>query len=92
MNSVRASDKEEIPVQVYEAAGPSTLDAFHYILLSIWENEEMPEDSRDAIIVALYTKKGSKADCGNYRGILLLFIAGKIRVRIFLNRLIIASE
>ena len=48
----------------------------------------MPADLRDATIVALYKNKGAKADCGNYRGISLLSIAGKILARILLNRLI----
>ena len=45
-----------------------------------------------ALIVALYKNKGSKADCGNYRGISLLSIAGKIFACIILNRLIAISE
>ena len=59
---------------------------------SIWDQEKMPEDFRDALIVALYKNKGSKTDCGNYRGISLLSIAGKIFARIILNRLIAVSE
>ena len=38
----------------------------------------MPDDFRDALIFSLYKKKGSKSDCGNYRGIFLLSVAGKI--------------
>ena len=52
----------------------------------------MPENFSDALIVALYKNKGSKADCGNYRGISLLSTAGKIFARIILNRLIAVSE
>ena len=52
----------------------------------------MPEDFRDALIVALYKNKGSKADCGKYRGISLLSIVGKIFARIVLNRLIAVPE
>ena len=51
----------------------------------------MPKDFRDALIVALYKNKRSKADCGNYIGVSLLSIAGKIFVRIILNRLIAVS-
>ena len=52
----------------------------------------MPEDFRDALVVALYKNKGSKVNCGNKRGISLLSIAGKILARIILNRLIAVSE
>ena len=48
----------------------------------------MPADLCDATIVALFKNKGTRTDCGNYRGISLLSIAGKILARIILNRLI----
>ena len=48
----------------------------------------MPEDFRDATIVTLYKNKGAKSDCGNYRDISPLSIAGKILARILFNRLI----
>lgn len=54
--------------------------------------EKMPDDFRDALNVSLYKNKGSKADCGNYRGISLLSIAGKIFNGVILNRLITVSE
>ena len=63
------------------------MEVFLDIIQSIWDQEKMPEDFRDALIVALYKNKGSKVDCGNYRGISLLSIAGKIFARIVLNRL-----
>lgn len=91
-NSGRASGKDGIPAEIYKAAGPNALEAFHDVLLSIWEEEEMPDDFRDALIVSLYKNKGSKSDCGNYRGISLLSIAGKIFARVILNRLITVSE
>ena len=52
----------------------------------------MPDDFRDALIVSLYKNKASKSDCGNYRSISLLSIAGKIFTRVILNRLIAVSE
>ena len=68
------------------------MKVFLDIIQSIWDQEKMPEDARDALIVALYKNKESKADCGNYRGISLLSSAGKIFTRIILNRLIAVSE
>jgi hypothetical protein len=39
----------------------------------------------DASIVTIY-KKGDRTDCGNYRRISLLSIAGRIFARILFNR------
>ncbi len=39
------------------------------------------------VCVCVYRKKNDRTDCGNYRAIFLLFIAGKIFARILLNRL-----
>ena len=50
----------------------------------------MSQDFRDATVVSLFKNKGNKADCGNYRGVSLLTIAGKILARVLLNRLISA--
>ena len=91
-NAGRASSKDGIPVEIYKAAGLRAMEVFLDIIQIIWDQEKMPEDFRDALTVALYKNKGSKADCGNYRGIYLLSIAGKIFARIILNRLIAVSE
>ncbi|XP_046551772.1 uncharacterized protein LOC124261496 [Haliotis rubra] len=52
---------------------PVALEAFHSLLTSMWEEEELPKDFRDAEVVSLFKKKGSKTDCGNHWGISLLF-------------------
>ncbi|KAI8477889.1 hypothetical protein Bbelb_443750 [Branchiostoma belcheri] len=58
---------------------------------NIWEEEDIPQ-FRDATIIPLYKNKGSKAECGNYRGISLLSIAGKLLAHIVLNLLITVTE
>ena len=80
------------PAELYKAAGPEAIDVFDDILSCIWEQEKMPEDFWDALIVVLYKNKGSKADCRNYRDISLLSIARKILAWIILNQLITMSE
>ena len=89
--SGRASGKDGIPAEIYKAAGPDTLGAFHDVLLTVWEKETMPDDFHNALIISLWKKKGSKSDCGNYRDISLLSVAGKIFARVILNRLITVS-
>ena len=57
----------------------------------MWENQRVLADLKNAVIIAIF-KKGDRSICGNYRGISLLSIAGKIFTRILFNRLLIISE
>lgn len=43
MNSNRASGKDSIPAEIFKAAGPNALEAFHDVLQSIRIEEGMPE-------------------------------------------------
>ncbi len=45
------------------------------------------QDLRDALMVVLYKRKGSKDNCRNYRGITLSVI-GKVLCRIILDRML----
>ena len=57
------------------------------LYVKIWENGEVPQDFKDALIVHIYKRKGDRACCDNHRGISLLSIAGKVLGRVILNRL-----
>ena len=46
MNSKKASGIDSIPAEILKAAGSNVLEAFHYVLQSIWSEEDMPEDFR----------------------------------------------
>ena len=84
-----------IPAEVYQHGEEAVLDKLQDLYTNCWDNETLPEDLRDAVIVSLYKNKGEKSDCSNYRGITRLFSnAGKILARVLLNRLIptIAQE
>ena len=43
-----------LPAEILKAVGSETLDAFHNILTSIWEEEMMLNDLHNAIIVILF--------------------------------------
>ena len=58
----------------------------HDLLTHIWEKEDVPQQFKDANIVTIWKRKGSKSDCNNYRGISLA-IAGKILGKVLLKRL-----
>ena len=88
MTNGKAPRRDGISAETFKAFSNEALQTFHGILASIWEMEVMPVDLRDVTIVALFKNKGTRADCGNYRGISLLSIAGKNLARIMLNKLI----
>lgn len=65
---------------------------FNGILTSFWDEEIMPQEFKDATIISIFKNKadykaGNKADCGNYRDISFLSVAGKNLARMILNRL-----
>ena len=72
-----APGKCGIPAEIWKYGGPDLASKLHHLILSVWSEECVPQDWKDASIVPIF-KKGSRKDCGNYRGISLLSIAGKI--------------
>ena len=48
--------------------------------------ENLPQDWKLAEVVPLYKNKGKRSECGNYRGISLLSVPGKVFASIMLNR------
>ena len=60
VNSNQAPGKDRIPAELYKVAGPEAINVFHDVLSHICEQENMPEDFWDALIVALY-KKGQQS-------------------------------
>ena len=53
------------------------LDLLRQLFSVIWREEMGPPQWREGLIVNLF-KKGDKEDPGNYRGITLLSVVGKV--------------
>jgi len=90
VKSHKFSGFDEIPADLITAGGRTIRSDIHK-LNCIWNNEELPEERKDSIIVPIY-KKGDKADCRNCRGISLLSTAFKILSTILLSNLIPYAE
>ena len=56
------------------------------IVNKCWTEENLPQDWKLAEVVPLYKNKGKRSECGNYRGISLLLVPGKVFASIILNR------
>ena len=82
----KAPGGDGIPAEVWKHGGDNMFNRLHQLITKAWEEGSVPQAWKDASIVTIY-KKGDRTDCGNYRGISLLSIAGKIFARILLNRL-----
>ncbi len=52
----------------------------------------MPEDWKSGVIVPLYKGKGERGVCGNYRGICLLSVVGKVYCRVVIERVRMKTE
>lgn len=82
----KASGPDEIPAEAIKADMETSISLFHSLFGKIWEEEEVPPQWREGIIIKI-PKKGDLRDCGNYRGIMLLSVPGKVLNRILLDRM-----
>ena len=63
------------------------VDLLEKLFPVIWQEEIAPRQWRDGLIVNIF-KKGDREDPGNYRGITLLSVLGKVICKILNNRLV----
>ncbi len=66
--------------------GKALVDMFHRLASVLWATESVPQQWRSGNIVNIF-KKGVKADPGNYRGITLLNVVGKLYTKVLDTRL-----
>ena len=77
-----------IPPELIKHFKTTLLRQLHEVLCcQCWHGGAVPQDMMDSKIVTLYTNKGERNDCNNYRGIYLLSIVGKVFALVILVRL-----
>ncbi|KAJ4452301.1 hypothetical protein ANN_03821 [Periplaneta americana] len=77
---------DQIPAELIQEGGSALYSEIYKLVLAIWEEEIVPEQWKESIIVPIF-KKGDKTNCGNFRGISLLLTSYKILSNILLRRL-----
>ena len=82
----KAAGFDEVSPDVLKADPATTADILDSLLKKIWEQENIPEDWRRGLIIKL-PKKGDLTMCGNWRGITLLSMVGKVMARSIIKRL-----
>ena len=86
LNNCKAAGMDGISPELLKSGGKRKKDLVSEVVKDVWVNIT-PKAWKGAILVSIF-KKGAKSECGNYRGILLLPIVGKVFARILLNRLL----
>ena len=67
------------------------MSTLHEIKKEAWKTAVVPQDWKHAQLITIF-KKGDRKLCGNYRGISLLSILGKVFAHVLLNRLTSYAE
>ena len=82
----KAAGPDNIPAEVLRADITTSVNMPQGLLIRIWDQEYIPSEWREGILVKL-PKKGDLSLCKNYRRIMLLSTAGKVLNRIILERM-----
>ena len=82
----KAAGVDGITAEMLKYGGEAIVDWMHRICALAWNEGKVPGDWTKAIIIPVYKGKGSRSECGNYRGISLLSIAGKVYGKIVVER------
>jgi hypothetical protein len=67
----KSPGSDQIPAGLIQAEGEMLLSAIHKPINSDWNQEELPDQWKESVIVPGH-KKSDKTNCNNYRGISLL--------------------
>ena len=86
-SSGKAPGSDAIPAEIYKAGGPPVAEKLTELFHIMWRKEVIPQEFKNATMIHLFKRKGNHQVCDNHLGISLLSFAGKILVRVLLNRL-----
>ena len=81
----KAPVMDDIPIELWKAAGDEGVDILWRIYKLIWSKAEWPKDWCRAVFIPL-PKKGNLKECSNYRTISLIVHASKVLLKIIKAR------
>ena len=87
MKNGKTTGPNLIPVEVWKALGEEGVDILYDLMVKILEQEKIPEEWRESILIPIFKGKGDVQDCSNYGGIKLMSHTLKILERMMDGRL-----
>ncbi len=86
LKSQKAGGKNGILPEMINSCGPHIMDHLCDLFCTVWSEERVPAEWRDALMVPI-PKKGDLTLCDNWRGISLLDVVGKVFAKVIQTRL-----
>ena len=89
MANAKAVEPDGLPAELLKLGlqqDQTILRELHRLTILIWSQGKVPQQWKDAVITVLH-KKGDKTECGNYRDISLVSLAGKVLLKVVARRL-----
>ena len=68
---------DQIPAELIKAGGRTICFEVHKCINSVWNQEELPEQWKESVILPIYDR-GGKTNCSNYRGVSLCHLPSKL--------------
>jgi hypothetical protein len=78
---------DNIPAELLVAVGETGISWLLRIFNAAWQQQAVLDDWKQAIIIPIWKKKGSKRGCSQYRGISLLSHIGNLFAKLTENRI-----
>ena len=82
----KASGGDRTPVGLFQILKDDAVKMLHSICQQIWQSQQWPQDWKRSVFIAI-PKKGNAKECSNYRTIVLISHASKVRLKILQARL-----
>ena len=82
----KAPGMDGIVAELLTKGGENMILWLERVLGLCFDRSRAPRDFRDFCMVPVYKGKGDKYECGNYRGISLMSVVGKVYGRVLIDR------
>ena len=86
MKNGKATGPDNLPAEVWKSLGRTGVNFLKEALKNITDEEKIPDKLRKSILIPIFKNKGNIMNCGNYRGIKLMWHSMKLYERVHKNR------